>query len=102
MPEKPSLPVTRIPLVAGSYPGERDTGLHDVSLDALGPQEIEVPHMTAELAIGDDLQADLLLPLDDPGDLAVLHRLQLCRRNRALGALVASLLRAAGRNKLPT
>ena len=38
------------------------------------PEEIEVPPRAAELAVGGELQADLLLLLDDLPDLLVLDR----------------------------
>jgi hypothetical protein len=42
-----------------------------VALGAVeAPEKIEVPPRAAELAVGDGLQADLLLLLDDPLDLA--------------------------------
>jgi hypothetical protein len=43
-----------------------------MTLDAVEPPEkVEVPPGAAELAVGDRLQADLLLLLDDRADLAV-------------------------------
>ena len=60
---------------------ERDALLHGVALDAVEPpEEIEVPPGAAELAVGDRLEPDLLLLLDDAFDLAVLDRLELRRR----------------------
>jgi hypothetical protein len=57
---------------------ERDAGVHHVLLDAVeAPEEIEVPPRAAEFAVGDGLQADLLLLLDDALDLAVFHDLEL-------------------------
>ena len=64
-------------------------GLHAVELDAVVehdalaarqvPEEIEVPPGAAELAVGGELQADLLLLGDDLPDLLVLDRLELRR-----------------------
>ena len=80
-------------LVAGGDAGERDAGVHDVLLDAVeAPEEIEMPPGAAELAVGDRLQADLLLLLDDALDLAVLDRLERGGVDLALGALRARLL----------
>src|SRR5215510_6367443 len=50
-------------------------------------EEIEVPPGAAELAVGGELEADLLLLLDDLLDLAVLDLLQLRRADLALLAL---------------
>ena len=92
-PEKPSLPVTLQALVAGGHAGEGDAGVHDVLLDAVeAPEEIEMPPGAAELAVGDRLQADLFLLLDDALDLAVFDRLERGGVDLALGALLARLL----------
>jgi hypothetical protein len=56
------------------------------------PQKIKVPPRAAELAIGDCLQADFLLFLDDARDLAVLDCLEFGGTDRALGALVPRIL----------
>src|SRR5262249_60950981 len=62
------------PLVAGGDPGKGNSGVHDVALDAVEtPEEVEVPPGAAELAVGHGLQPDLLLLLNRPPDLAVLH-----------------------------
>ena len=59
------------------HAGERDPGVHRVALDAgEAPQKIEVPPRAAELAVGDRVEADLFLLLDDLLDLAVLDRLE--------------------------
>ena len=81
-------------------------GLHAAELDALvglvdldaveHAEEIEVPPGAAELAVGRELEADLLLLLDDLLDLAVLDGLELGRRDRALLALGARLLERGG------
>ena len=77
-------------LVAGGNAGEGDAGLHDVLLDAVeAPEEIEMPPGAAELAVGDRLQADLFLFLDDALDLAVFDRLERGGVDFALGALLA-------------
>src|SRR6185503_19427585 len=77
-------------------------GLHAMELDALRsahalaaremPEEIEVPPGAAELAIGGELQAHLLLLGDDLLDLRVLDRLELGRSDLALLALGAGFL----------
>ena len=53
------------------------------------PEKIEMPPGAAKLAIGDRLQADIFLLLDDTLDLAVLDFLELRGRNFAFGALLA-------------
>ena len=71
---------------------EGDASRHHVALDAVeAPEEIEMPPRAAELAVGHGLQADLFLALDDAFDLAVFDRLEVGRRNLALGALRARL-----------
>ena len=80
-------------LVAGGDGGEGDAGIHDMLLDAVeAPEKIEMPPGTAEFAVGDRLQTDLFLFLDDTFDLAVLDRLQRRSIDLALGALLARLL----------
>ena len=61
-----------------------------MALDAVeAPQEVEMPPRTAEFAVGDRLQADRLLFVDDGLDLAVLDRLQRGGIDLALGAGLA-------------
>ena len=55
-----------------------------------------MPPGAAELAVGRELEAELLLLLDDLFDLAVLDGLELGRRDRALFALGARLLQRGG------
>ena len=72
-------------------------------LDAVeAPEEIELPPGAAEFAVGDRLQADLFLLLDDALDLAVLDRLQRGGVDLALRALARASFSAAGRSRLPT
>ena len=81
-------------------------GLHAAELDALvalvqldavqHPEEVEVPPGAAKLAVGGERKPELLLLLDDLLDLAVLDRLELGRRDRALFALGARLLERRG------
>ena len=80
-------------LVARRDAGEGDALVHHVLLDAVEtPEEIEMPPGAAEFAVGDRLQADLFLLLDDALDLAVLDRLQRGSVDFAFGALLARLL----------
>ena len=96
-PENPSLPVTCTPSLRVVTRGECDAGIHAVALGAVeAPEKIEVPPGAAELAVGDGLQADLLLLLDDPLDLAILHRLEVGGADLALGALFPRLLQRCG------
>src|SRR5262249_3412997 len=68
------------PFGTRAHAGKGDPLRHLVALDAVeAPEEIEMPPRAAELAVGDRLQSRLLLPLDGPGDLAVLDLLQLPR-----------------------
>ena len=68
-------------LVARGDGGERDAGVHHVLLGAIeAPEEIEMPPRAAEFAVGDRLQPDFLLLLDDALDLAVFYRLEFARR----------------------
>ena len=55
-------------------------------------EEIEVPEGAAELAVGDRLQADLLLPLDESADLPVLHLLERAVRDFAAAMFLARVL----------
>ena len=65
----------------GLHALELDAVVELVDLDALQhAEEIEVPPGAAVLAVGRELEADLLLLLDDLLDLAVLDLLELGRR----------------------
>ena len=59
-------------------------------------EEIEMPPGPAELAVGDELEPDLLLLGDDVLDLAVLDRLERGGVDLALGVPLARLLAAPG------
>ena len=85
-------------------PAKAMPAVHDVLLGAVeAPEEIEMPPRAAELAVGDRLQADVLLLLDDALDLAVLDRLQRVGRDLALGALAPAPHGCdLGRSRLPT
>src|SRR5580704_3328116 len=77
--------------------GEGDAGLHDGLLDAVeAPEEIQMPPRAAEFAVGDRLQAGVFLLPDDVLDLTVFHRLQLVRRDLALGAALARFFQRRG------
>src|SRR4029079_9154289 len=56
------------------------------------PEKVQVPPGAAELAVGDRLQADLLLLLDDRANLAVFDLLEFGARDLAVGAALARLL----------
>ena len=81
-------------------------GLDAVELDAVVehhalaalelPEEVEMPPGAAELAVGGELQADLLLLPDDLPDLLVLDRFELVGRDLALLALGARVLERRG------
>ena len=81
-------------------------GVHAVELDALidrhalaalqAPEEVEVPPGAAELAVGDELEADRLLLGDQLADLLVLHGGELRGRDGALGVFGARLLERRG------
>ena len=59
-------------------------------LDAVQPlQEIDVKEGAAELAVGDSLQAHVLLGMHDFADAIVLDRVQLLRRHMAGGEALA-------------
>ena len=76
------------PLRLGLHAVELDALLGLVNLDAVEhPEKVEVPPGAAELAVGRKLKAELLLPLDDLLDLAVLDRLELDGGEGALFAL---------------
>ena len=56
---------------------EFDLALAEIGLDAVKlAEEIVVPEGAAEFAVGDDLQADVFLLLDDLFDFAVFDRFQ--------------------------
>ena len=94
---KPELAGHLHALVAGRDGGKRDAGIHAVALGAVeAPEKVEVPPGAAELAVGDGLQADLLLLLDHPLDLAIFHRLEVGGADLALGALFPRLLQRCG------
>ena len=64
----------------GLHALELDAVVELVELDAVEhAEEIEVPPGAAEFAVGRELEADLLLLLDDLLDLAVLDLLELGR-----------------------
>src|SRR5207253_5117928 len=70
-----------------------DTMVEVVALDAVEhAEEVEMPPRAAELAVGGELQTDLLLLPDHVPDLAILDLLQLRRRDLALFAPGAGLL----------
>ena len=79
--------------------GDSDAALKvhaSIGLDGGDPvevlEEIEVPEGAAELAVGDRLQADLLLPLDESADLPVLHLLERAVRDFAAAMFLARVL----------
>src|SRR3989442_12030903 len=62
-------------------------------LDAVeAVDEVDVPPVAAELAVGDRLQADVLLQLDDAPDVLVLGLAQLFSRDFAFFPLRADLV----------
>src|SRR4029079_8116467 len=76
---------------------ELDAVVEFVDLDAVEhAEEGEVPPLATELAIGGDLEPDLLLLLDDLLDLAILDRLELAGTDLALLALGARLSQRRG------
>ncbi len=84
------MPVTFKPSLRVATPAKATPVSHHVLLDAVEPpEEIEMPPGTAEFAVGDRLQADLFLFLDDLLDLAVLDRLEGGGVDLAFGALLA-------------
>ena len=84
-------------LIARRDGGKCDPGIHVVALGAVeAPEKIEVPPGAAELAVGDGLQADVFLLLDDPLDLAILDRLEIGGADLALGAPLPRLLQGGG------
>ena len=81
----------------GLHALELDAVVELVELDAVEhAEEIEMPPGAAEFAVGDELEPDLFLLLDDLLDLAVLDLFQLGRGDRALFALRARLLDRRG------
>ena len=81
----------------GLHALELDAVVELVELDAVEhAEEIEMPPGAAEFAVGGELEADLLLLLDDLLDLAVLDLFELGRGDRALLALRARLLDRRG------
>src|ERR1051325_11074425 len=72
----------------GGDAGELDAFAGRIELDAVETLvEIELPPRAAELAVGGELQPDLLLLADDPVDLAVLDLGELRIGDLAPGAL---------------
>ena len=68
-----------------------------MGLDALEPfEEIDVEIGAAELAIGDRLEADILLSVDDLANAFVLERVQVLSRKLAGGEFFAGRLEAFG------
>ena len=95
-PEKPRLAAERAPIARG-HSGKRDAAVHLVALDAVEPPEkVEMPPGAAELAVGDGLQAGLLLLGDDRADLAVFDLLERIGGDLAIGAALARLLQRRG------
>jgi hypothetical protein len=64
--------------------------------------EVHVPGLAAELAVGRGLEADLLLASDDVADRLVLQPAQLGVVDAAGGVVVAGLQSSFGRSRLPT
>src|SRR6202043_3163394 len=84
-------------LIARGHSGKGDAAVHLVALDAVAaPEKVEMPPGAAELAVGDGLQAGLLLLGDDRADLAVFHFLQRIGGDLAVGAALARFLQGAG------
>ena len=74
---------------------ERNAHLHAAQLR----QKISVEISAAKLAIGDALEADVLLELDDVADGLIFNQAQLHRRDAAIGRLVAGLQKEFGAQK---
>ena len=70
-------------------------GLH--ALEAL--EEIDVKVGAAELAVGDPLQADVLLSMHDLADAFVLDRVQVGRREPARGEALTRFSQSLGAKK---
>ena len=80
-------------LVARGDGGECDALVHHMLFDAVeAPEEIEMPPGTAEFAVGDRLQADILLAFDDALDLLILDCLERGGVDLAFGAPLARQL----------
>jgi hypothetical protein len=62
-------------------------------------EEVEMPEGAAELAVGDGFETDVLLPLDDLGDLAILDLLQRGGAECALFPLLPGVLQRRGAKK---
>src|SRR6185312_14282159 len=83
--------------VARRHRGEMNARVHDVLPGTIEtPEKIEMPPRAAKLAIGDGLQTDLLLLLDDAFDLAIFDSHELLGRDLALGALRPRLMQGSG------
>jgi len=79
---------------------ELDLALAEIGLDTVElAEEIVVPERTAVFAVGDRLQPDRFLLLDDAFDLAVFDRLQLLGRDLAALALGAGVFQCRGAKK---
>ena len=97
----PKMQPSRFSLLATRKPGRREVDvalvavkMHgDVLLDLLHAadlvHEVHVPRRAAELAVGDALQADVLLHLHDRADRIVLDGLQLRGADAAVLVIVA-------------
>ncbi len=84
------MPVTFSPSLRVVTPAKATPRVHDVLVDAVeAPEEIEMPPGAAEFAVGDRLQADVLLLFDDAFDLAILDRFQRIGIDFAFGAPLA-------------
>src|SRR5208282_6142413 len=82
---KAELAVDARPAVPGLHTLEWEALVHLVDFHTVEhAEEIEVPPRAAELAVGRDLEPDLLLFFDDLLDLAVLDLLELSRADLAL------------------
>src|SRR5690606_27802357 len=69
--------------------------LHKLEADEI-LHEVVVPERATDLAVGDDLEAGLLLQLHRTTDSFVLDCLQLLRRNLLFGEALARLLDRSG------
>ena len=98
------LAVTRTLSALVSTPAKLDPFAGLIDLDAVEPlEEIEMPPGAAEFAVGGELEADLLLLLDDFLDLAVFDRLERGGVDLASGRVSRAPLSAAPvRSRLPT
>src|SRR5437764_8482811 len=76
---------------------ELDLALAEIGLDAVElAEEVVIPEGAAELAVGDGLEPDLLLTLDDLGDLVILDRRELIGADLATLMLRPRLLQGGG------